>query len=1166
MTRGTQEFRTRSGGTLVAETLVGEGNEVEISVTLNGARPCLLHWAVSPAEGSAWRMPPRSAWPEGSQPFGDSAVQTPFVGMNGKVGLQLRLDMEEVKYPTLAFVLFYPEENRWDNNHGRNYYLRLPQQGVRPQADVDLLATCPAEGDVRHEKVYELEGEGRLAVRVSEGNGETEVVWVTDVPGPVRLHWGTNRRRGGGWLLPPEVIRPSQTTLFRDNAAQTPFVAFSSGAQGVRMRMADDDAPVAISFVLLKGEDPGRWLKNRGGDFFVPVSSPRGAAEQSLGADLDDVASDIIAAETGKNSWTLMHRFNLCWELLDRVAGSRDGLALLFVWLRFSAIRQLDWQRNYNTKPRELSHAMERLTNKLADLYFSGAGDALILRLLFATLGRGGEGQRIRDEILEIMHRHHIKEVTGAFMEEWHQKMHNNTTPDDIVICEAYLEFLRSNGNLDVFYSTLREGGVSRERLQSYERPLRTDPDFPSHLKDALIHDFMHFHETLTAVHAGVDLDASIKAAGGAVDDDLRSLLHFVRDHRNDDQRPVAERAEKITEARRRLNEVMRGGHRARDLLFLDLSLEVTLRAVVEGNIHAELTENDLNTLISLVLENTLLSSESQEELRQILRHWDAVRGEKRVDRSQALELAAVLERLEHAVGASGDDLAHLLQPKAVHLGEAFQAEPWTIRIFSEEVVRGTLASVLSMLARKAGVALRKSASLGMWRVISAGRASGTLRFATELVEVQRSVPSGSTVVLAERVTGDEEIPRSITAVLAAQGVDVLSHLAIRSRNTRVPFASCYDPDEFGRLRGLEGRLVGVDVHPSGRVSIEEGTPERGTAPREVRPTFRAGFTQPHGAYAIPAEEFAEGLVGEKALNTLRLRGKLPDWIHQPGSAAVPFGAFEKVLEDPRNEKTAKRYAELVTRVDDQPAERLAAVRDAVSRLEPPQRLLESLQRVLAEAGLPVPGDVQKVWSCIKHVWASKWTERAYLSRKANGIPHDEMFMSVLVQQVVEAEYAFVVHTANPLSGNRDEVYAEVVPGLGETITGGYAGAALGFTSSKKRPEPRLLCCPSKSVALYGSGLIFRSDSNAEDLAGYAGAGLYESIMLDPPRSVILDYLTLPLLRDRGFRRAFLSAVVHLGVLVEEIMGAPQDIEGGFSGGLYYVVQTRPQVGVADDR
>src|SRR5204863_1378928 len=132
----------------------------------------------------------------------------------------------------------------------------------------------------------------------------------------------------------------------------------------------------------------------------------------------------------------------------------------------FSAIRQLTWQRNYNTKPRELAHAQDRLTNRLAALYASQREGRPFLRMMLATIGRGGDGQRIRDEILQIMHRHHLKEVTGHFLEEWHQKLHNNTTPDDIVICEAYLEFLRSNGNQERYWQTLQAGGVTRERLE----------------------------------------------------------------------------------------------------------------------------------------------------------------------------------------------------------------------------------------------------------------------------------------------------------------------------------------------------------------------------------------------------------------------------------------------------------------------------------------------------------------------------------------------------------------------------------------------------------------------------------------------------------------------------------------------------------------------------
>lgn len=66
-------------------------------------------------------------------------------------------------------------------------------------------------------------------------------------------------------------------------------------------------------------------------------------------------------------------------------------------------------------------------------------------------------------------------------------------------------------------------------------------------------------------------------------------------------------------------------------------------------------------------------------------------------------------------------------------------------------------------------------------------------------------------------------------------------------------------------------------------------------------------------------------------------------------------------------------------------------------------------------------------WRVIKAVWASKWTERAFLSRKSLGVSEDDLSMAVLCMGLVPAEYAFVLHTASPLpGGSRDEVFGEV--------------------------------------------------------------------------------------------------------------------------------------------
>ena len=110
----------------------------------------------------------------------------------------------------------------------------------------------------------------------------------------------------------------------------------------------------------------------------------------------------------------------------------------------------------------------------------------------------------------------------------------------------------------------------------------------------------------------------------------------------------------------------------------------------------------------------------------------------------------------------------------------------------------------------------------------------------------------------------------------------------------------------------------------------------------------------------------------------------------------------------------------------------------------------------------------------------------------------------------------------------------------------------------------RLLSYPGKSTALRATGLIFRSDSNGEDLADFAGAGLYDSILLPAPRAELADYAAEPLVWDEPRRNGVLKAIAELGLAVEAAIGSPQDIEGAISQGKYYLVQTRPQVGVSE--
>jgi alpha-glucan, water dikinase len=1154
---------TQSGLNLTVDTRV-RAEKIELELRAATSKKCLLHWGVKSTNQSAWRSLPQPEWPEGTNPAGPDAMRTPFTGDNGASRLVITLDSRTAP-KLIEFALFFPDEGRWDNNGRRNYQIQVAVDGGAKDSLANVINAQGSGGETLLERTFELEGAGRLAAKVVKESTRYRVFLCSDVPAPLLLHWGIAQRSPHEWLQPSTTFFPAGTVLAGGQTPQTPF-EFKDGVNRLEISFPEDQAPLGLQFVLKQGAE-SRWLKQKSGNFFLPVANASPQPQNLSSAELNEMASRIVEKEMASGSWTLMHRFNLCFELLDSAQGNPEAQALLYVWLRFSAMRQLTWQRNYNTKPRELAHAQDRLTNRLAELYQTVRSNRTLTRLMLATIGRGGDGQRIRDEILQIMHRHHVKEVSGHFLEEWHQKLHNNTTPDDVVICEAYLEFLRANGNLQRFYETLQAGGVTRERLQSFERPIRSDPDFVGHLKEPLIGDFQNFLKILKAVHSSTDLETAINTARDRLDGDLQGLLWDIWNHRNDGGDALAGLAGKITEARRRISHLLESGAQVRPILYLDLALEQLVRVVVERNLHQHLSGDQLVQLIGRVLDNVALSHEDP-ELAACLRHWERLTSSPPgalLSAGWSLHAKSVVDRIARALSGWSDALYQLLQPKAVFLGTAFHAEPWTINLFSEEVVRGSsLGFALSMLLHQLGRILRQSAQLGDWQIVSQGRGSGQVLTVENLREVQGRPLKQATVVVAEKVMGDEELPKEVVAVLAPDVTDLVSHVAVRARNSGVLFASCSDPAVLEKIKGLQGKFLEVESTAAGEVRFSEiagielpsSAPAKSTrSPKLARPRF----TQ----FAITRDLFNDQSVGGKSCSQARLATTVPSWVRQPSSVALPFGCFEHVLADKLNSQTEKAYQEMTGRLSQEfDTKALEQLREAIISMTAPDSLKTALKKTFADAGLSWPADWEPSWRCIKRVWASKWNDRAVLSRKKMDIPDADLSMAVLIQPVIEADYAFVVHTANPSNSNRNELYGEVVLGLGETLVGNFPGRALGFVLNKRDQQVRITSFPSKSIGLYGGGLIFRSDSNGEDLAGFAGAGLYDSILLPSPRRQELDYSNEPLVWDEGFRNDLLTAIGRLSLDIEKTLGSPQDIEGAVAKGEYYVVQARPQVGL----
>ena len=145
---------------------------------------------------------------------------------------------------------------------------------------------------------------------------------------------------------------------------------------------------------------------------------------------------------------------------------------------------------------------------------------------------------------------------------------------------------------------------------------------------------------------------------------------------------------------------------------------------------------------------------------------------------------------------------------------------------------------------------------------------------------------------VCERVTGEEEIPDGVVAVLTPDAPDVLSHVAVRARNLKTLFATCYENSPMEELEGLSGKVLSIKTTAAGDVTWAEaaagaeGSEGAGHGEGERPRHLNLKVTIPEwcGKWAVPMGDFKDGVVGAKSKNIARLRGQLPDWVRLPSS------------------------------------------------------------------------------------------------------------------------------------------------------------------------------------------------------------------------------------------------------------------------------------------
>ncbi|MFD2354435.1 PEP/pyruvate-binding domain-containing protein [Nonomuraea ferruginea] len=162
----------------------------------------------------------------------------------------------------------------------------------------------------------------------------------------------------------------------------------------------------------------------------------------------------------------------------------------------------------------------------------------------------------------------------------------------------------------------------------------------------------------------------------------------------------------------------------------------------------------------------------------------------------------------------------------------------------------------------------------------------------------------------------------------------------------------------------------------------------------------------------------------------------------------------------------------------------------------------------------------------VRRCWASLWNARAIAYRDHNRVPHAEVALAVVVQELVDADAAGVMFTADPVAGARDETVIDAAWGLGEAVVGGQVTPDTVVVSQGRVTRSRT---GDKAV------MTVRTEDGTRE------------------RPVPAELRRAPVLDER--QAVELAA---LGARVEELYGTPMDVEWARRDGAFAILQARP--------
>ena len=540
-------------------------------------------------------------------------------------------------------------------------------------------------------------------------------------------------------------------------------------------------------------------------------------------------------------------------------------------------------------------------------------------------------------------------------------------------------------------------------------------------------------------------------------------------------------------------------------------------------------------------------------------------------DKDSAIRLKASLQRAKRLIDSHTHAIMSGFGDSPTQLASAFGFDAHIGATFVESIVRAGVPFQLSRTIEMLSEGVERDIDGDGFDPIVLGSARGRLVLLNRLnPESVQACGEADIIAFVDEIDGDEEISsagKNVKGVILSRELAHLSHLAIRARQEGIPLVSALSVEARTKVGDREGNdtIIRVDAL---RTELRDFD--------RTRDSHETGEDLSHAAVSptvcemvdhikwLPLQEASTSNAGAKATMCSRLTkiSSETGTFKAPSGFVLPFGSMEASMRD------SSRFDELLTTLESSktPSEIddaclmmqtfIAAnipdedvVEEACATLDQNARLVvRSSANVEDLSGMSAAGlyesvigidanDVKGVRLAIAEVWASLYSRRAVLARRAAGVPQSEARMAVLVQELSPNAVSFVLHTQSPIRGAKS-VQAELCVGLGDTLASGVDGTPWRFEIDRSTGAVDVLAYANHSTSMrcrYGAPTHGKVTNEA------------------------VDYSRQELSTSEEARTRLAASLLSIATELELDLGCAQDVEGGVCGDDIVIVQTRPQ-------